>query len=110
MITDEEIKEMPSFINHLSARLYLKLRYGELIVMKNVRYGERGKVYEYHFVVNKQEYVKNFELKKEGNPYDELSYLKSYQEIEITDDGNIYILDNKGRFDLLCRTKQKSSP
>lgn len=108
MITEININDMPSFINHLSARLYLKQKYGELIVMRNVRYEERGKVYQYHFVVNKQDYVENFELERKGKSYDKTSYEESYQELEITDDGHIYTIE-KGGFDLLCRTKQKSN-
>ena len=45
MIKKEEVRQFPRFLNHKSARAYLKSIYGKHIAMQHTKMTPRGKVY-----------------------------------------------------------------
>lgn len=83
--------DLPLFFNHLSARLWLKDKYDELIVMRDVVYRDELKVYMYHLVLKKDVYIKNFKLLEGNKDVNVEEYKQSYQPIEITESGMINI-------------------
>jgi hypothetical protein len=89
IITKREITCLPRFINHKSARLLLKERYGKYVVMNSVDYCNGEKVYIYHFVIDQVRYIEWKDRKARYEVFDESIYFDTYQSIKITESGKI---------------------
>lgn len=83
MITPAERDTFPLFMNHKSARLWLKAKYGKYILMKGTEKSNEGKTYIYHLVLDEQAYM-NFLETKHDQP-------ESYQIVRVPEQGHIEV-------------------
>lgn len=91
-ILNEELGEkMPLFMNHESARIWFKKEFGKQFVMVDIRIQNGVKFYVYHLVLNKITYVKSMNAIREGIPFVQSEFNNSYIEIEISEEGFVFL-------------------
>lgn len=101
---NNEVGEMPRFINHLSARVWLKERLKSRFIMVGSEIKNNVKFYEYHLIHDKLAYAHTLNAIREGNPYNKGEFLNSFSVFEISEEGfifqkegtNVYDLSDKG--------------
>lgn len=92
-ITREEEAKIPSFISHDEARKWFKEKYGDNFMMTSSELIDGQKCYFYNLILDRNVFeVGQRELKKEGFMKDALTFLGSYQSIQIFEDGSIHIV------------------
>lgn len=95
IIANEELgRRMPLFINHESARMWFKQQYGSRFVMVDSTIENDVKFYIYHLVHDRKAYVQSMNAIREDSPFIHSDFKNSYEEIEISEYGYVFI---KGR-------------
>lgn len=85
--------EFPEFDSHEKARKYFKNKYGDSFILTSSEMIGDDKVYFYHLILDRQEYLKGREkLEKDGFIMNSLDFINSHQPFEIFEDGRIHIV------------------
>ncbi len=88
LITKQDILKFPRFINHKTARKWLKERYGEYFCMADYGFDIRGKkIYYYHNVQDRARYVEWRDKLVKSEKVNDKDYEYTYQTCMITEDG-----------------------
>lgn len=101
-ISREEESKLPKFNTHLEAREYFKSIYGERFQMQDSQECSGEKIYFYHLILDMNQYlesvneiseqqIKSLQWTEEGCLADR--YMFSYQPIEISETGNVHIIN-----------------
>ena len=91
-ITRSAEAELPHFSNHQEARDYFKNQYGNRFMMTDSRVIDRVKTYFYHLVLDDKAYQDGIRNSRNGEPVSDMDLLFSYQSVEITEDGQIHVI------------------
>lgn len=94
------------FMNHNSARIYFKEVYGELFMLQGTAVLEGTKTYFYHFITNKEQYIKFYKQISKGYEVDREQFSKYYQEVDVTENGHVTLIE-KGED--VCQIRQKNN-
>lgn len=95
MIKEKDAQQFPRFMNHDSAREFLRNQYGEEIVLYTTDPDGPEKVYLYHYVLEVERYLEWRNLKMQRVEVDDEPYLDTFQLIEINDRGKIIVHQNQ---------------
>lgn len=91
-ITRSAEAELPHFSNHEEARDYFKNQYGNRFMMTDSRILDGVKTYFYHLVLDDQAYQDGIKKSQNGERVSDMDFLFSYQSVEITEDGQIHVI------------------
>lgn len=100
MKENQGLGELPRFINHQSARMWFKERLGSHFVMVDSEVKNSVKFYIYHLVHDKLIYAKSVNAMREGSPFIQSDFQDSFTEIEISEEGFIFINERGNAYEL----------
>ncbi|WP_373896407.1 hypothetical protein [Virgibacillus sp. CBA3643] len=92
VITREEETRFPTFLNHKSARLWFKEKYGKHFVMVGSEVIDGEKVYFYNLVLDRETYLEGREKLQSGEMVTGFDFINSYQAVEVYENGNIHVV------------------
>jgi len=85
--------EIPEFNSYAEAQKYFAEKYGEKFILANIEMIDGEEVFFYHLILDEKEYYAGRDkLAKDGYIHDSLSFINSYQPIEIFHDGRIHVI------------------
>lgn len=85
--------EIPEFNSYAEAQKYFAMKYGEKFVLVNIEMIGDDEVFFYHLILDEKEYFLGREkLAKDGYIKDSLSFINSYQPVEVFHDGRIHVI------------------
>lgn len=85
--------ELPEFDSYADAQKYFSTKYGGKFVLANIEMIDGEEIFFYHLILDEKEYFSGREkLAKDGYIHDSLSFINSYQPIEIFHSGRIHII------------------
>ena len=85
--------EFPEFDSHEKARKYFKDKYGDSFILTSSEMIGDDKVFFYHLILDRQEYLKGRKkLEEDGFIMDSLDFINSHQPVEIFEDGRIHVI------------------
>lgn len=87
LLTKEDAARLPLFVNHRAARQWFKSIYRERFVLVRTEIKDNVKRYYYHLVIDKDVYLSFLEDKEKITQ----EVLQSFQPIEITEHGSVFI-------------------
>jgi hypothetical protein len=97
---NNDLKDLPRFMNHRSARMWFKERIGNRFVMVDTTVINNVKFYIYHLVHDKLTYAMSVNAMREGMPFQQSDFKNSFIELEISEEGYIFINERGNAFEL----------
>lgn len=91
-ITRSAEAALPQFSNHEEARDYFKTQYGDRFIMTDSRVFDGVKTYFYHLLLGDSAYQGGIKKFRDGERVSDMDFLFSYQSVEITEDGQIHVV------------------
>lgn len=91
-ISREEEARIPQFDSHEEAREWFKARYGDAFMMTDSEYIGGQKCYFYYLILDPEAFHKGQKEMQENGYSAGLAFMKSYQSIQIMQDGSVHIV------------------
>ena len=93
MISREAEHDLPSFDSYETARDYFKERFGEVFIWMDTELVNGQTVHFHALLLNQKAFKEGQEqLADRGQIVDALTFLNSYQPIELFEDGRVHII------------------
>ena len=87
---DEEL--IPQFNSHEEAKSWFEDRYGKDFILNDIEYVGDERCYFYHLILDWEEYKRGQKELKENGYMAGMSFLMSYQPVEIMENGGVHIV------------------
>ena len=84
--------ELPAFADHEEAKAYFREKYGDAFIVQSVEEIDGQSCYFCALIVDRETFYAGRRKLMLGNAVMGMEFLKSYQPIEIMEDGNIHII------------------